>query len=45
MAVARSLRLWGRRIQVVGAVVIVLVGAALLYAGINPGVWDRLVLQ
>ncbi len=45
VAVARSLRLWGRRIQVVGAVVIVLVGAALLYAGINPGVWDRLVLQ
>ncbi len=40
----RQLRAWGRRIQVVGALMIVLVGAALIYAGINPGFWDRLVL-
>ncbi len=40
----RPLRVWGRRVQVVGALMIVLVGAALIYAGFNPGFWDRLVL-
>ena len=40
----RPLRAWGGRIQVVGALMIVLVGVALIYAGINPGFWDRLVL-
>lgn len=44
-ALARPLRLWGRRVQVVAAVVIILVGVALIYAGINPGVWDRLILS
>ena len=43
-AIARPLRMWGRRVQVVAAVVILLVGLALLYEGVNPGVWDRLIL-
>ncbi len=43
-AVAVPLRLWGRRIQVLSAVVIVLVGGALIYSGINPGFFDRLIL-
>jgi cytochrome c biogenesis protein CcdA len=44
-ALGRPLRLWGRRVQVAAAVVIILVGGALIYAGINPGVWDRLILS
>ena len=43
-ALTRSLRVWGRRVQVVTALVIVLVGAALVYSGANPGVLDRLIL-
>jgi putative Mn2+ efflux pump MntP len=43
-AIAVPLRLWGRRIQVLSAVVIVLVGGALIYSGINPGFFDRLIL-
>ncbi len=43
-ALTRSLRVWGRRVQVVTALVIVLVGAALVYSGVNPGVFDRLIL-
>lgn len=42
--IARPLRLWGRRVQVVSAVVVILVGAALVYAGVNDHVWDRLIL-
>ena len=41
---ARPLRLWGRRIQAVSALVIVLVGAVLIYASINPGVLDLLLV-
>ena len=43
-AVARPLRIWGRRIQVVAALVMIVVGAALLYAGVNDHVWDDLIL-
>lgn len=43
-ALARPLRLWGRRIQGAAAVIILLAGAALAYAGLNPGVFDRLIL-
>jgi hypothetical protein len=43
-ALTRSLRVGGRRVQVVTALVIVLVGAALVYSGANPGVFDRLIL-
>ncbi len=43
-AVAVPLRLWGRRIQVLSAVLIVLVGGALIYSGVNPGFFDRLIL-
>ena len=42
--VTRSLRTWGRRLQTISGVVIVLVGVALIYSGIDPGVFDRLVL-
>lgn len=44
--VARPLRVFGRRVQVVSAVVILVVGAALVYeGGFNPGFWDRLILS
>lgn len=43
-AVARPLRLWGRRVQVVAALVIIVVGLALTYAGLNDHVWDKLIL-
>ena len=43
-ALAVPLRIWGRRIQVVSTGLIILVGAALIYASTNPGVFDRLVL-
>ena len=42
---AVPLRVWGRRVQAVAAVVIMVVGAALVYAGANPGVFMRLLLQ
>ena len=44
-ALTRSLRVWGRRVQVVAAVVIVLVGVAMVYSSANPGVYDRLLLS
>ena len=44
VGLARSLRVWGRRIQLWAALVIILIGAALVYSGINPGVFDRLIL-
>ena len=43
-ALMRSLRVWGRRVQVAAVLVLVLVGAALVYSGLNPGVFDRLIL-
>ena len=43
-ALAVSLRVWGRRVQAVSTGLIILVGAALIYASTNPGVFDRLVL-
>ena len=43
-AISRPLRMWGRRIQIVSAGLIALVGAALVYSGFNPGVFDRLIL-
>jgi len=33
---ARALRLWGRRIQTLSALLIILVGAALIFASANP---------
>ena len=44
-ALAAPLRMWGRRVQVVSGVIILLVGAALVYAGANPGFFDRLLLS
>ena len=43
-ALPRSLRVWGQRVQLVTGLMIVLVGAALVYSGLNPGVFDRLIL-
>jgi cytochrome c biogenesis protein CcdA len=43
-ALAIPLRLSGRRIQKVSGVIIMLVGAALIYASANPGLFDRLLL-
>ncbi len=43
-ALTRSLRVWGPRVQVVTGLMIVLVGSALVYSGLNPGVFDRLIL-
>ena len=39
-----ALRVWGRRIQAVSTLLIILVGAALIYSGANPGFFDRLIL-
>ncbi|MEE9285463.1 MAG: hypothetical protein V3V35_07035 [Dehalococcoidia bacterium] len=44
-ALTRSLRLWSRRVQTVGGLVIVLVGGALIYASTNPGLFDRFILD
>ena len=41
---AVPLRVWGRRVQAVSTGLIILVGAALIYASTNPGIFDRLVL-
>ena len=43
-AVAVGLRVWGRRIQVVSTLLIILVGSALIYSGANPGLFNRLIL-
>ena len=44
-ALAIPLRLWGRRIQKVSGVIILLVGGTLIYASANPGFFDRLMLS
>ena len=44
-ALAIPLRLWGRRIQKVSGLIILLVGGTLIYAGANPGFFDRLLLS
>ena len=44
-ALAVPLRLWGRRVQVVSGVIIILVGAVLVYAAANPGALNRLLLS
>ena len=43
-ALAVPLRVWGRRVQAVSTGLIILIGAALIYASTNPGILDRLVL-
>lgn len=43
-AVAVPLRIWGRRIQKVSTLLIIVVGGALIYSGFNPGLFDRLIL-
>ncbi len=42
--VSVSLRLWGRRVQGVSTLLIILVGGALIYSGVNQGLFDRLIL-
>ena len=44
-AVTVALRVWGRRIQAVSTLLIILVGGALIYSGFNPGTFDRLILS
>ena len=44
-AVTVALRVWGRRIQGVSTVLIIAVGGALIYSGLNPGLFDRLILS
>ncbi len=39
-----ALRIWGRRIQMVSALLILTVGALLIYSGISPGTFDALIL-
>ena len=43
-ALTVALRVWGRRIQAVSGLLIILVGGALIYSGANPGLFDRLIL-
>lgn len=40
-----SIRIWGRKVQAVAGLVLVLVGGALIYSGIDPGVYRRLLLD
>ena len=40
-----ALRTWGRRMQSISGLVIILVGGALIYAGIDPGVYGNLILS
>ncbi len=42
--VSVSLRLWGRRVQGVSTLLIILVGGALIYSGVNQGFFNRLIL-
>ncbi len=42
---AKILRGWGRRIQFVSAWILIMVGAALLYASSKPGLFDQLILK
>ncbi len=45
-ALARPLRLWGRRIQIGAAIIVLLVGAALVYTSVvSPEFFDRLMLD
>ena len=44
-ALAVPLRLWGRCVQVASGVIIILVGAVLVYAAANPGAFSRLLLS
>ena len=39
-----ALRVWGRRIQWASALLILAVGALLIYSGISPGTFDTLIL-
>ena len=44
-ALAVSLRLWGRRIQIVTGLMVLIVGGGLVYAGLNPGALAGLLLS
>ena len=41
---AVALRVWGKRIQAASALLILAVGAMLIYSGISPGTFDALIL-
>ena len=43
-ALAISLRLWGRRVQVVSGIIIIVVGTALIYSSATGGVLNRVLL-
>lgn len=44
-AVVRPLALWGRRVQLIAASLVIVAGAALIYTSvINPKFFDRLIL-
>ncbi len=43
-SLTRSLRVWGRRVQVVAALMILFVGAALVYSAISAGALGRAIL-
>ena len=44
-SITSSIRIWGRKVQAVAGLTLVLVGAALIYSGIDPGVYGRLLLE
>ncbi len=43
-SLTRSLRVWGRRVQVVTALMILFVGTAILYASLDAGALNRAIL-
>ncbi|MEE8422084.1 MAG: hypothetical protein V3S31_04830 [Dehalococcoidia bacterium] len=43
-SLTRSLRVWGRRVQVVAALIILAVGASLVYSALSDGALNRAIL-
>lgn len=43
-SLTRSLRVWGRRVQVVTALIILFVGATLVYGAFDAGALNRAIL-
>ncbi len=43
-SLTRLLRVWGRRVQVVAALMIFFVGATLVYSALNAGAFNRAIL-
>lgn len=43
--IAITLRIWGHRVQTVSSILIIIAGGLLIYSGLNPGLFNRLLLS